>query len=175
MNIPQITQMPVINSNHKSTTNTLFTLLRKGTQGSSHQGLATTTLTTQASPIARRSLGTDESKRVFKPLASPDDQPAFSAPKQVFCSYHKTKTHNLDECQKFRDLDFKEQRNSCSKTDSVLIVPTQTNIYAKYVETETLQSFMIRQGQKTRSLQLLQPALNYAKKDQSVRVPELSC
>ena len=59
MNIPQITQMPVINSNHKSTTNTLFTLPRKGTQGSSHQGLATTTLTTQASPIARRSLGTE--------------------------------------------------------------------------------------------------------------------
>ncbi|XP_068721564.1 uncharacterized protein [Montipora capricornis] len=109
MNIPQITQMPVINSNHKSTTNTLTTLPRKGTQGSSHQGLATTTtLTTQASPIARRSSGTDESKGVFKPLASPDDQRTVSSPKQVFCSYHKTKTHNLDECQKFRDLDFKE-------------------------------------------------------------------
>ena len=61
MNIPQITQMPVIKSNHKSTTNTLITLPRKGTQGSSHQGLATTTLTTQASPIARHSSGTDES------------------------------------------------------------------------------------------------------------------
>ena len=110
MNIPQITQMPVINSNHKSTTNTLITLPRKGTQGSSHQGLATTTLTTQASPIARRSSKTDESKRVFKPLASPDDQRAVSSSKQVFCSYHKTKTHNLDECQKFRDLDFKERK-----------------------------------------------------------------
>ena len=110
MNIPQMTQMPVINSNHKSTTNTLTTLPRKGTQSSSHQGLATTTLTTQASPIARRSSGTDESKRVFKPLASPDDQRTVSSPKQVFCSYHKTKTHNLDECQKFRDLDFKERK-----------------------------------------------------------------
>lgn len=79
----------------------------------------------------------------------------------------------------------KNERNSCSKTDSVLIVPTRTNIsartvikvhhIAKYVETDTLQSFMIRQGQKTRSLQLLQPALKYAKKDQSIRVLELSC
>ena len=110
MNIPQITQMPVINSNHKSTTNTLTTLPRKGTQGSSHQGPTTTTLTTQASPIARRSSGTDDSKRVFKPVTSPGDQRTVSSPKQVFCSYHKTKTHNLDECQKFRDLDFEERK-----------------------------------------------------------------
>ena len=57
----------------------------------------------------------------------------------------------------------KNERNSCSKTDSVLIVPTRTNIsartvikvhlIAKYVETDTLQSFMICQGQKTRALQ----------------------
>ena len=110
MNIPHITKMPVNNSNHKSTTNTLTTLPRKGTQGSSRQGQATTTLTTQALPNARHGLGTDESKRVFKPLASPDDQRTVSTPKQVFCPYHKTTTHNLDECQKFRDLDFEERK-----------------------------------------------------------------
>ena len=110
MNIPHITKMPVINSNHKSTTDTLTTLPRKGTQGPSHQGPATTTLTTQALPNARHGSGTDESKRVFKPLASPDYQRTFSTPKQVFCPYQKTKTHNLDECQRFRDLDFEERK-----------------------------------------------------------------
>ena len=81
----------------------------------------------------------------------------------------------------------KNERNSCSETDSVLIVPSRTNISAgtvikvrlsaKYVDTlqstkyvDTLQSSMIRQSQRTKSLQLLQPALKYAKKDQSIRV-----
>ena len=110
MNIPHITKMPVINSDHKSTTNTLTTLLRMETQGSSHQGPATTTSTTQALSNARHGSGRDESKRLFRPLASPDDQRTVSTPKQVFCPYHKTRTHNLDECQKFRDLDFEERK-----------------------------------------------------------------
>ncbi|KAK2551660.1 hypothetical protein P5673_027442 [Acropora cervicornis] len=120
---------------------------------------ATTTLTTQASPIARRSWGTDESKRVFKPLASPDDQRAVSSPKQVFCSYHKTKTHNLNECQKFHDLDFKEQKEflfkssfcfNCANANKHIGKNCDQGLpHCKYVETDTLQSFMICQGQKT--------------------------
>ena len=103
----------------------------------------------------------------------------------AFCSYHRTKSHHLEDCQKFRELDFSERKDFRLKKNSALTAQAQTRtpanivikvtLNAKYAERIMSQPFTTCRGQKTTPAKLYPPALKCAKTDPVVPVLGLFC
>ena len=81
-----------------------------GSQTSTGQGSQITALATQSSPDGERSPTKSVSKD-SKSTATPDSLGTASTVNTAFCPYHRTKSHDLENCQKFRDLNFSEQKD----------------------------------------------------------------
>ena len=56
----------------------------------------------------------------------------------AFCSYHRTKSHHLEDCQKFRELDFSEREDFRLKKNFALTAQAQTSTPANIVKKVTL-------------------------------------
>ena len=106
MNIPQILQTSPGSVNQRAAPNQ-STSSRRGSQNSTGQSSPVTALASQSSPEGERSPRKNISKDSEPPVA-----PGTAAtPQPTFCPYHRTKSHDLDECQKFRELDFDERKD----------------------------------------------------------------
>ena len=81
-----------------------------GTQTSTGQGSQITALATQSSPDGERS-PTKSISKDSKSTATPDSLGTASTVNTAFCPYHRTKSHDLENCQKFRELDFSERKD----------------------------------------------------------------
>ena len=83
---------------------------RRGSQTSTGQGSQITALATQSSPDGERSPTKSISKDSTS-TATPDSLGTASTVNTAFCPYHRTKSHDLENCQKFRELDFSERKD----------------------------------------------------------------
>ena len=109
MNLPQILQASLGSINQRAAPNQ-STSSRRGSQTSTGQGSQITALATQSSPEGERS----PTKSIFKDsksTATPDSLGTASTVNTAFCPYHRTKSHDLEDCQKFRELDFSERKD----------------------------------------------------------------
>ena len=79
----------------------------RGSQTSTAQGSQITALATQSSPDGEPSPTNSISKDSKSP-ATPDSLGTSSAANTAFCPYHRTKSHDLEDGKKFRELDFSE-------------------------------------------------------------------
>ena len=107
MNIPQISQASLDN---QRTGPNQSTSSCRGSQTFTGQGSQITTLATQPSPDGERS-PTKSISKDSKSTATPDSLSTASTVNTAFCPYHRTKSHDLEDCQKFRELDFSEQKD----------------------------------------------------------------
>ena len=82
----------------------------RGSQTSTGQGSQITALATQSSPDGERS-PTKSISKDSKSTATPDSLGTASTVNTAFCPYHRTKSHDLENCQKFRELDFSERKD----------------------------------------------------------------
>ncbi|XP_027043165.1 uncharacterized protein LOC113671152 [Pocillopora damicornis] len=71
---------------------------------------ASLALATQSSPDRERS-PTKSFLKDSKSTATPDSLGTASTVNTAFCPYHRTKSHDLEDCQKFRELDFSERKD----------------------------------------------------------------
>ena len=106
MNLPQILQASLGSINQRAAPNQ-STSSRRGSQTSAGQGSQITDLATQSSPDGERS-PTKSILKDSKSTATPDSLGTASTVNTAFCPYHRTKSHDLEDCQKFRELDFSE-------------------------------------------------------------------
>lgn len=109
MNIPQISQASLGSINQRAAPNQ-STSSRRGSQTSTGQGSQITALATQSSPDGERS-PTKSILKDSKSTATPDSLGTASTVNTAFCPYHRTKSHDLEDCQKFRKLDFSERKD----------------------------------------------------------------
>ena len=183
MNIPQISQASLGSINQRAASNQ-STNSRRGSQTSTGQGSQITALATQSSPDGERS-PTKSISKDSKSTATPDSLGTASTVITAFCPYHRTKSHDLENCQKFRELDFSERKDFLFKKDSALTAQAQTStspnivikvaLNAKYAEGVMSQPFTTRRGQKTTPAKLHPPVLECAKTDPVVPVLGLFC
>ena len=183
MNIPQISQASLGSINQRAASNQ-STSSHRGSQTSTGQGSQITALATQSSPDGERS-PTKSISKDSKSAATPDSLGTASTVNTAFCPYHRTKSHDLENCQKFRELDFSERKDFLFKKDSALTAQAQTStsanivikvaLNAKYAEGVMSQPFTTRQGQKTIPAKLHPPVLECAKTDPVVLVLGLFC
>ena len=109
MNIPQISQASLGSINQRAAPNQ-STSSRRGSQISTGQGSEITALATQSSPDGERS-PTKSILKDSKSTATPDSLGTASTVNRAFCPYHRTKSHDLEDCQKFRELDFSQRKD----------------------------------------------------------------
>ena len=109
MNIPQISQASLGSINQRAAPNQ-STSSRRGSQTFTGQGSQITALATQSSPDGERS-PTKSILKDSKSTATPDSLGTASTVNTAFCPYHRTKSHDLEDCQKFRELDFRERKD----------------------------------------------------------------
>ena len=109
MNIPQISQASLGSINQRAAPNQ-STSSRRGSQTSTGQGSQITALATQSSPDRERS-PTKSFLKDSKSTATPDSLGTASTVNTAFCPYHRSKSHDLEDCQKFRELDFSERKD----------------------------------------------------------------
>ena len=109
MNIPHISQASPGSVNQRAAPNQ-STSSRRGSQNSTGQSSAVTALESQSSPDGERSPTKNISKDSEPPVALVSRGTA-ATPKPAFCPYHRTKSHDLEECQKFCELDFDERKD----------------------------------------------------------------
>ena len=109
MNIPQISQASLGSINQRAASNQ-STSSRRGSQTSTGQGSQITALATQSSPYGERS-PTKSISKDSKSTATPDSLGTASTVNTAFCPYHRTKSHDLENCQKFRELYFSERKD----------------------------------------------------------------
>ena len=120
------------------------------------------------------------SRKTLKSPTAPDSLGTASTFNTAFCPYHRKKSHDLEDCQKFRELDFSGRKDVRSKKDCALTAQAQTRtsantvikvvLNAKYAERIMSQPFTTRRGQKTTPVKLHPPVLKYAKTDPVVPV-----
>ena len=106
MNIPQILQASPGSVNQRAAPNQ-STSSRRGSQNSTGQSSPVTALASQSSPEGERS----PRKNISKDSEPPVALGIAATPRPTFCPYHRTKSHDLEECQKFRELDFDERKD----------------------------------------------------------------
>ena len=113
MNIPQISQTTPVSGNRRNVTSLSVTPSRGGLQSSKgrDQSSPVTALTTHMNPDSEQSSEGNKPVENSTPLASSQSQMTPATPKSAFCPFHRTKSHNLDGCQKFRELDFAKRRD----------------------------------------------------------------
>ena len=113
MNIPQISQTTPVSGNRRNVTSTPVTPFRGGLQSSKgrDQSLPVTALATHTNLDSEQSSEENTPVENSKPLASSQSQITPATPKPAFCPFHRTKSDNLDKCQKFRELDFAKRRD----------------------------------------------------------------
>lgn len=165
MNIPQISQTTPISGNRRNVTSPPGTPSRGGLQSfkGQSQSLPVTALATRTNPDCEQSSEGNKPIENSTPLASSKSLITPATPKPAFCPFHRTKSHNLDKCQKFRELDFAKRRDFLFRHKlcfNCAVLPSQPNtpvgtavrvhLTVKYVETSTLRFSTIHRGQKTR-------------------------
>ena len=113
MNIPQISQMTPVSGSRRNVTSPPVTPSRGGLQSFKGHGqsLPVTALATHTNPVCEQSSEGNKPIENSTPLASSQSQVTPATPKPAFCPFHRTKSHNLDKCQKFRELDFAKRRD----------------------------------------------------------------
>lgn len=113
MNIPQISQTPPVTGNRRNVPVPPVTPFRRGPQipKKRDQSLPVTALTTSSTPDGPKSSEGTKPVNDITPVTSSRSQTTSAAPKPAFCPFHRTKSHNLDECQKFRELDFAARKD----------------------------------------------------------------
>ena len=109
MNIPQISQASLGSINQRAVPNQ-STSSHGGSQTSTGKDSQITALATQSSPDGERSLTKSFSKDSESP-ATPDSRGTASTVNTAFCPYHRTKSHDLEDWQKFRELSFSERND----------------------------------------------------------------
>ena len=113
MNIPQIAH--AANSDLKGVTgppNPTSVPARRRMRGSSVTTLASNTTHAQGETNTH---GRGQKERIASQTTSRNQQRNNTAG-EVFCPYHKTKTHILNECQKFQELGFPERKDFLSRS-----------------------------------------------------------
>ena len=106
MNIPQISQASLGNINQRAAPSHSISS-RRGSQTSTGQGSQITALATQSSLDGERRPTKSISKDCKSP-ATPDSLGTALPVKTAFCPYHRTKSRDLEDYQKFNELDFSE-------------------------------------------------------------------
>ena len=159
------------------------TTSRRGSQTSTGQGSQITALATQSSPDGERS-PTKSISKDSKSTATPDSLGTASTVNTAFCPYHRTKSHDLENCQKFRSISVSE-KTCCLKKDSALTVQAKTStsakivikvaLNAKYAEGVMSQPITPRRGQNTTAAKLHPPVLECTKTDPVIPVLGLFC
>ena len=109
MNIPQISQASLGSINQRAAPSH-STSSRRGSQTSTGQGSQITALAIQSSPDGERRPTKSISKDSKSP-ATPDSLNTASTVNTAFCPYHRTKSHDLEDYQKFCELDFSERKD----------------------------------------------------------------
>ena len=162
MNIPQISQMAPVSGNRRNVTSPPVTPSRGGLQSFKVRGqsLPVTALATHTNSDCEQSSEGNKPIENSTPLASSQSQVTPATPKPAFCPFHRTMSHNLDKCQKFRELDFAKRRdfllrhklcfNFSSQPNTPVGTVVRVHLTVKYAETSTLRSSTIHRGQKTR-------------------------
>ena len=153
MNIPQISQTTPVSGNRRNVTSLSVTPSRGGLQSSKgrDQSSPVTALATHMNPDSEQSSEGNKPVENSTPLASSQSQMTPATPKSAFCPFHRTKSHNLDGCQKFRELDFAKRRDFLfSQPNTPVGTAVSVHLTVKYVETSTLRFSTIHRGQKTR-------------------------
>ena len=108
MNIPQIAHAtPDPKGVGSSYPNPAYVPARRRTKGSSATTLASKTTRPQG---AASSHGTAQKEGAIS-SGSSHNQQGSSAAREVFCPFHKTRTHALNECHKFKELDFSDRKD----------------------------------------------------------------
>lgn len=112
INIPQISQTTPVSGKQRNVTSPPVTPSRGGSQSSKSpdQSLPVTALATHTNPDSEQSSDGNKPTGNSAPLPSSQSQVTPATPKPAFCPFHRTKSHNLDKCQKFRELDFAKRR-----------------------------------------------------------------
>ena len=113
MNIPQTSQMAPVSGNRRNVTSPPVTPSRGGLQSFKRRGQSSpvTAFATHTNPDCEQSLEGNKPIENSTQLASSQSQVTPATPKPAFCPFHRTKSHNLDKCQKFRELDFAKRRD----------------------------------------------------------------
>ena len=108
MNIPQIAHAtPDPKGVGSSYPSPAYVPARRRTKGSSATTLASKTTRPQG---AASSHGTAQ-KEGATLSGSSHNQQGSSTAREVFCPFHKTRTHTLNECHKFQELDFSDRKD----------------------------------------------------------------
>ena len=113
MNIPQISQTAPVSDNRRNVASCPVTPSCRWLQSSKgrDQSLSLAAPTTHTNPDSEESSEGNKPIENFTPAASSQSQITPATPKLAFYPFHRTKSHNLDECQKFRELDFAKRRD----------------------------------------------------------------
>ena len=173
MNIPQISQASLGSINQRAAPNQ-STSSHRGSQTSTGQGSQITALATQSSPDRERS-PTKSISKDSKSTATPDSTGTASTVDTAFCLYHRTKSHDLEDCQKFRELDFSERKDFLFKKGFCFNCASSNKHISKHCVKGRPQCKICGRSHVTALHEPSRPETTPAKPYSSVHGPRRSC